>query len=234
MSELSEDRRLEAAEYVLRLLDPEEQAVFEAALADDADLRAEVREWILHFEDLNADFPETTPPAGVKAQLMRGLFGAGEAKVPGARALRGWWDRVWLWQGATVAALLLAAMLGLQVLVSSFQGAPEGGYVAVIASDDQGLRLLARHEAGNPTLRLVRTAGQAPEGRVLELWAIRGDAAPVSLGVLPEDGRTVIDLPAEFGDAADLTLAVSEEPPGGSTTGAPSGEVLAAGSAEEI
>jgi anti-sigma-K factor RskA len=50
------------------------------------------------------------------------------------------------------------------------------------------------------------------------------------LGVLPADPTTAVILPEALrADVADLVLAVSDEPPGGSPTGAPTGAVLAVG-----
>jgi anti-sigma-K factor RskA len=59
------------------------------------------------------------------------------------------------------------------------------------------------------------------------LWAVPGKGAPRSLGLISASGASVVrknKLPV--GTAA---LAVSLEPPGGSTTGAPTGPVLYVG-----
>jgi anti-sigma-K factor RskA len=65
--------------------------------------------------------------------------------------------------------------------------------------------------------------------RAYELWALPANgAAPVSLGLLPKNGRSRLQL----NDAQRLALsrsrqiAISLEPPGGSPTGAPTGPVL--------
>ena len=67
--------------------------------------------------------------------------------------------------------------------------------------------------------------------RVLELWLIAPGDQPRSLGLI-EAGRPVhINLPPDLirRIAADATLAVSLEPPGGSPTGLPTGPVIANG-----
>jgi anti-sigma-K factor RskA len=67
--------------------------------------------------------------------------------------------------------------------------------------------------------------------RVLELWLIAPGGKPRSLGLI-EAGRAIhINLPADLIGhvAADTTLAVSLEPPGGSPTGQPTGPVIANG-----
>jgi len=65
----------------------------------------------------------------------------------------------------------------------------------------------------------------------LELWALPAGAAPKSLGLIAESDKAALKLVA----AADQSLgdipalAVSLEPKGGSTTGAPTGPVLFTG-----
>ena len=87
-----------------------------------------------------------------------------------------------------------------------------------------------------PQLELTRIDGPvAPAGRATELWAIPPDGAPVSLGVLPEAENWIVNLPPELaGLETELTLALSDEPEGGSPTGAPTGEVLAATQLNEL
>ena len=67
--------------------------------------------------------------------------------------------------------------------------------------------------------------------RAFELWLIVPNQNPRSLGLV-QPGQPIhltvpADLAARFG--GDATLAVSEEPPGGSPTGLPTGRVIAAG-----
>ena len=100
-----------------------------------------------------------------------------------------------------------------------------------IASEDRSLRVLAVVDPVAHTVRITRTDGGPVSGRVLELWGIPADGTgPVSLGVLPETETAEILVPeALFGKAEGLTLALSDEPVGGSPTGAPTGDVLAIG-----
>ncbi len=81
-----------------------------------------------------------------------------------------------------------------------------------------------------PDGRLVLSAltpVPVPPGRDLELWILpKGGTQPASLGVLPAAGRQIV-LPAA--PAPGTQLMVSLEPQGGSTTGAPTGPVLYAG-----
>lgn len=223
-----EDRAL-AAEYVLRLLGPAARAEFEARLVYSRALRDEVAAWEAQFAAMSdAEVVEVAPRPTAKAALMRGLF----PETAGARVR--WWQRAGLWQGTTAAALLVAGGLG--VLVLQRAPAPAPLLVGEIAAADDSLRLLVLYDGADGSLRLARTDGAAPPGRVLELWAIAGpDAAPVSLGLLDAAGQGVVTVPPALRDRADaLTLAVSEEPPGGSPTGQPTGAVLALGGLADL
>lgn len=216
-----------AGEYVLRLLDPAEEAAFERAMRADPSLQSEVATWLRGLEHLNISFSEESVRRSVKTQLMERLFQ--ERRVRAA-----FWSRLWVWRGITLTALILAAVIGYR----SFPGpaTPPGSavFISEIVAEDESLRLLAAYDPSVGGLRITRTAGSAPPGRVLELWAIVGDAAPVSLGLLPSSAKTTLPLPEAFRRATGLILAVSEEPPGGSPTGAPTGAVLAIGEAVDL
>ncbi len=224
----SEDRAL-AAEYVLRLLGPVARADFEARLTYSRALRDEVAAWEAQFSAMaEAELQPVSPRPMAKATLMRDLFG----DVPASRPR--WWRRVWVWQGATVAMIVVSVGLGVMVLRSP--DAPAPLLVGEIAGADDALRLLVLYDGADGSLRLTRTDGVAPAGRVLELWALTGPDAPaVSLGLLEETAEGVVTLPPDLrAQAGDLTLAISEEPPGGSPTGQPTGSVLALGTLADL
>jgi anti-sigma-K factor RskA len=68
--------------------------------------------------------------------------------------------------------------------------------------------------------------------RVLELWSVPPQGNPRSLGLISANGVTVLagdKLPTTLLKGGTAALAVSIEPPGGSTTGVPTGPVVYAG-----
>ena len=169
-----------------------------------------------------------SPPARVKKKLMAQVFPKQRVSIL---------QRLWLWQGMAMASLLFAGYLGVQLLEINTR--PGGDQPTVLAaqlvSDTSPLQVLAVVEPVKHEIALRRVSGAANEGRVLELWAILPDQAPVSLGVLPDSETTRILVPAELrSQAAQITLAISDEPVGGSPTGAPTGDVLAAGAMSEL
>ncbi|KQI73036.1 hypothetical protein AN191_03825 [Loktanella sp. 5RATIMAR09] len=212
-----------AGEYALHLLDAEERRAFEGRLNNESALRVLVSEWDAHFVSLSDETALVTPPAIVKARIEDALF----PQPVKARSGFSFW-RAFMGAG-------FAAALGLAVLVAlPPANVPDPftpSFTAELAAEDQSLVVFARFAPDAGILRIDRQSGEARSGRVLELWLIaEGATAPVSLGVLPADSETDIMLPAVLIDAiAGGTLAISDEPIGGSTTGAPTGDVLAAG-----
>lgn len=212
-----------AGEYALHLLDAEARRAFEDRLNNEPALRILVSEWDAHFVALSDQVAPVAPPAMVKARIEEVLFRA----TSEARTGFSFWR--------VIAGAGFAAALGLAVLIvlppADVPDPFAPSFTAELAAEDQSLVILASFEPDTGVLRIDRQAGEALPGRVLELWLIaEGATAPVSLGVLPADAETDITLPAVLVDSvAGGTLAISDEPIGGSTTGAPTGDVLAAG-----
>jgi anti-sigma-K factor RskA len=186
-------------------------------------LAARVTGWHARLGSMADEVGPVAPAPALKARLDIALFGEPE-RPP---SLLG---GLWFWRGLSLAALVLAAILG--VLLLRPVTPPPGGQIltADIAAEDASLRMIAVYDAADGQLRLSRSAGGPAAGRALELWAIEGDAAPVSLGVLPESTTASVALPDDLRPPpAGTVFAISDEPPGGSPTGQPTGTVLAAG-----
>jgi len=211
-----------AGEYALHLLDADARRSFEARLADEPELRALLREWNESFLPLADDVAEVAPPPRMKSRIDATLFDA-------SQTARSRFSLFGLLGGALTAVALAAAVL---VFVPLAPPSPTGPvFTASIAAEDQSLVVQARYDTASGTLTLDRVKGAAAPGRALELWLIaEGATAPVSLGLLPDATQGTIAVPAEMvAGLAGGTLAISDEPPGGSPTGQPTGAVLAAG-----
>lgn len=210
---IPEDDDAALGEYVVGLLPPEEAAVLERRIAREPALAARHSEWAEMLTALLGAH-EVAPPARVRAELLARLFPqARQQQAPARRRWLGWTGLI----AGPLAAFGLAVFLlqppGFDPSLHVDLTAPEAGLTIAVGADDD-------------TLRLINLSGEPAAGRSFEMWLIDGDAAPVSLGLLPESGR--IDLPRPPGLVEGVLIAVSDEPAGGSPTGAPTGTVLAA------
>jgi anti-sigma-K factor RskA len=229
-----------AGEYALRLLLPAEERAFEARLAAEPALSATLRDWETWLAGFADEIASAAPPADLRRRVIDAVFGARQGGEP----MAGLRSRLAFWRGlaalGTVAALILAALLvqqyRLPIAPQIAPGTAAGpNYVAEIASPGSALRLAALYDQRTGALSLNRTAGAAAEGRVLQLWLIPPNEVPISLGVLPTAARTTVSVPEGLQPRVNgATLAVSDEPPGGSPTGQPTGAILGTGTVTEI
>ncbi len=215
--DISDDAAL-AAEYALNLMDAADRKVFDARLQSDPKLRQLVHSWEADFATLLLDVEEITPPKSAKVAVMRAVD-----PVPKTKAR--------LWNGLFGALFAASAVF----VIAFFNGGFIGDtpfvpvYQATLAGDDGTVVLTATFNADATEMLVEQTLGGPPAERVFELWVIAADAsAPRSLGVLRPDGATRIQVsPALVAALPNGTLAISDEPPGGSPTGAPTGQVHA-------
>lgn len=207
-----------AAEYALGLLTREEHDAAARRAANDAAFAQLVTEWEIQLSELADDLPLENLSPSVKRALMDEVFGAREPQ--------GLLTAKWLWP--LVSALSLAALA--VVLVLEFAGRPaaEGPlYSAEIVSAEGDFRVTALVDKTTNEVVLTRTRGAAPDGRILQVWA-HGEGEPaISVGLWPEGETVRLPMPPTIAAVEGiLTLGVSEEPPGGSVTGSPSGRIF--------
>jgi anti-sigma-K factor RskA len=215
-----------AAEYVLGVLTAAERRDFETRLARDPSLAAEVAFWERRLGDLASEVKPVEPPPQVWTRIEGALATGKSSPAPSG----GLWRSLLFWRYAAIASMALAGacIAALIVVGRAPQNQPlfakldiGGGPAGFVAAIDP-----ARHG-----LVIVPASVANVNQRVLELWLIAPGDHPRSLGLI-QPGRPVhINLPAEMIQriAADATLAVSLEPPGGSPTGLPTGPVIASG-----
>lgn len=214
--DIPEDEAL-AAEYVLRLLDANAERAFEARLRDEPDLRAQVRFWESEFAVLAADLPEEAPSSSVKTKLV--------AELNGERSGRGW---IWSW--FAFPALAVLALVAFLVVTPMLRGPVfDPTLHATLISEDGAVHIEAGYAPDGNLFKVIPERGAPAVGRDFELWVIGlNAAAPVSLGVIPADQESLFEITPEIAALIDGgTLAVSDEPEGGSPTGAPTGAILA-------
>lgn len=209
-----------AAELALGLLEGEELAQTRARAANDPAFALLVKDWQERLVAMTDGIAPVQPPKRARKRLEKALFAP--RRVPLS-------ERLWVWKGLSLAAIALAAYMGIQQLGPPVPEADGALYATQLTGEAVPLQVLAVLDTARGDVALSRVAGAEAPGRVFELWAIVPEAAPVSLGVLNADGTMRVALPDALRDrAAEITLAISDEPTGGSPTGAPTGAVLAA------
>jgi anti-sigma-K factor RskA len=133
----------------------------------------------------------------------------------------------------------VAALAALAVYIAlPFLGQPtqRERLVASLAADGSDVRYLAVYDGRTDDIGLSHVSGVAPQGSDFELWVIEGQQPPVSLGIIPQGAsvRMPVTEVLRAKMASGAVFAISVEPAGGSTTGAPTGPVVAAGDLKAI
>ena len=229
-----------AGEYVLGVLSGEARRAAEERMAREPAFAARVHRWESDLAKLNEAYEPVTPPQALLQRIERRVFPEGDrTSAPGAAANHGLWNSLAFWRGASVALLLVVA--GMTAMVVEFGGTGSESearrpLVADLAAASGPINLVARYDRSSGRLQLTPVASASSEPHSLQLWMIQGKHPPVSLGVLPQNGRGDVLVPQEVRReiGAGTVIAVSLEPAGGSPTGAPTGPVLASGPARSL
>ncbi len=222
-----------AAEYVLGVLGAEDRARAAARVEQDLAFARLVVDWESRLSDMNSEFAEVAPPAAIKSAIDDRLFSSTPTVAAETTSL---WSSLAFWRG--ISGLALAGLAALAIVVFTTPADRPAGetLVASLSSEDRSAQFVAIYDTAKDTLSVTTTAGEKPTDRDYELWLIAGQKAPVSLGLIGSTGdhapKLAEKLKADFGEG--VTLAVSLEPLGGSTTGAPTGPVIALGPVKKI
>lgn len=224
-----------AAEYVLGTLRGPARRRFDALLPAHPALRAAVARW----QDALVPLATTVKPVAPSPRVWRGiesrLFAERQAAHQAlALPKQRWWESVLPWRAATGFATAAALVLGVALTMPQPAQPP---VLVVLAPSDaagaalQNARFVASVSADGRglVLRPIEALSLDPQ-RALELWAVPGQGAPRSLGVVAGDGATKVIRTELLRNTA--AFAISVEPAGGSPTGAPTGPIISVGKLE--
>lgn len=218
------------AEYVLGVLDQQAHQAMARRIADDPNMQAEARFWQQRLSTLDESFEEVAAPRATFGKVETRLFGTTAYTNPFVAL----WQSVALWRGLAAGGVAVAALaIGLNVLqpvVDTDVTAP-AQLVATLDAEDSDVKFLAFYDASRGSVRLAALSGEKVENKDFELWFIDGDKAPVSLGIVPVEGKVEVALTDEMRETIHegTVLAVTLEPLGGGPGGKPSGPIVAAG-----
>ena len=205
-----ENLDLLAAEYVLGTLRGAARRSFARRRERDPFVNRRVSAWEERFALLTLRLRPVAPSASVWLAIERRIGGASRS---------GW--------RALAAAVALIAVLGFGWIVWQELRPPQA--TAVVATESGTTIWRVELAARGDSLEVAAVGDvSVPAARSRELWALPEGAAPVSLGLMPASGtvRLALDDRQRAALAQAANLAVSDEPEGGSPTGAPTGAVL--------
>jgi anti-sigma-K factor RskA len=215
------DDELFAAEYALGVLAGADRAEAERRIARERGFALLVAQWEQRLAPWAGEIADVVPPP----QLWDRIAGA----LPAQTQRTGLWQSLAFWRGLSFAAGALAAACLAGVI---YLGALTQKQPLVATIDGGGHRhFVATLDANRGTVAVVPAAFTADATRVPELWLIPADGKPRPVGLLRADTPVTLTLSADLAELAktNTVLAVSLEPPGGSTTGLPTGPVIATG-----
>ena len=209
MSIDSDDLNDLAGEYVLGTLAGADRVAFEGRLqADTAAMRA-VALWAQHLQPLADVVTPAIPTPQLWQRIERELGLPTKTKT-----------RAPMWIAAAVAAAIVAVAF----LFPDLYMKPDVNAVAQLAPPTGGEPAYVVSVLDDQEKLLIRAANvPAQPNNSYELWVVPQTGAPISLGVVEQTGETERDVAENLRGLLTVggTLAVSLEPVGGSTTGAP-------------
>jgi anti-sigma-K factor RskA len=211
---------------VLVVMSAEERRIFERRLAREPALAREVEFWEQRLGVLASEVKPVEPPPQAWVRIEAALTASGSTAPPA-----GIWQnlRFWRWAAIVSTAIATACLAALAYL--ELAPTPRQTLIAKLDVSSGQAGFIAAIDPGRTGLIIVPASVANVNQRVLELWLIASGDQPRSLGLLEPDRPARISLPPGLVQriAADATLAVSLEPPGGSPTGLPTGPVIASG-----
>lgn len=228
-----DESRVLAAEYVLGVLSAEERRAVEMRMAEQASFAREVEAWEERLGGMASYVSAATPPAHTWFRIQASL---GEQLHGAAARPTSIWQSLSFWRATSLGSSVLAAacVAALVYVGTRVPQAPSREPLLATLSGTQTKmpNFVATVGADGSSLTIVPAALLTTDKRSMELWLIPQGGKPASLGLIAAGQPVRINIPAQLlkqvGSGA--TLAVSLEPPGGSPTGQPTGDVIAAGS----
>jgi anti-sigma-K factor RskA len=211
-------------EYTLGVMPLAERVRFAADLKNDRALQMRVANWDENFAPMTGELAEIVPPPMLLNKIEQRLF-----PEPKPVSL---FQRLGFWRAA--AALGFAALAAV-IIIPRFTPAPVETAPLVAVIQGETILVSASYNSVDGTLTVSRKRGTEAATEDFELWVIAANSAPVSVGVLQAGEATVIQVPEALKPVIlGSTLAITNEPDGGSPSGKPTGTILGTGTVLKI
>jgi anti-sigma-K factor RskA len=219
-----------AAQYVLGVGDASSRAEAGRRIATDPVFASQVAAWTQRLHPLSVAYGEEAPPPQMKQRIEGVVFGASPASAA-RRPVSPVWRPV-----ALAASIALLVSLGFNIRGAIEPAVQSARLIVSLEAAGSPVKFLALYEPGTRAVRLSQVVAPRQPANDYELWLVEGSQAPVSLGLLPQQGVAEIVVPPALAGrfAEGAALAISLEPQGGSPTGAPTGPIVASGALKGI
>ena len=209
-----------AAEYVLGTLMGRARIRFETYLQSDPGLQLLVNKWSIKLAPMGLKLTPVKPSKRVWKSIEHRLS---------LKPQTGIWNNLNLLRGFTAVmtsvVLIMALYIGTKPPVSN-----QTVYIAVVQNQQSQGAWLISAQLDKDQLQVKNiTPQKLANNKDFELWLIPSNKQPpISMGLISANQNTNLTIDAEMHDALRnaSAMAVSLEPLGGSTTGAPTGPVL--------
>jgi len=229
MNYLTDNRRNAlASEYVLGTLQGPARIRFQRLLMQHSTMRQTLWHWESHLNALGGALPSQTPPPHVWENIQTQLgftqpLSTSERPstvVPFPQRPTNTWQ--WLTGISAAAAIVFAVLLFSPTLfVPQSSQYNQNAQLAVVQGEKAQALWLIEVNKNNITVQATAKF-QPQQNKDYELWIVAKDGrAPISLGLLPKQGKLTLPR-ADIIDKVEIAaLAVSLEPLGGSPNGQP-------------
>jgi anti-sigma-K factor RskA len=208
-----------SSEYVLGSLQGPARVRFQRLLMQHNSMRHTLWRWESHLNELGGALQEVQPAPEVWDRIQVRLGFSSAAPVANVVSLPLRKPRALQW----LAGLSAAAALLMAVLLVNLQPVEPvvPGQIAVVQSEKaQALWLIELHD--DQLLVTATDKFKALDNQDYELWMVAADGRPpISLGLLPKQGKLSLPRSVLFDQLQVAALAVSLEPLGGSPNGQP-------------
>ncbi len=206
-----------AAEYVLGTLHGAARRRFDRLITERANVRFAVWRWERHLNGFASGLEPRQPPRHIWRNIHDRLNLSQTAKSTFTQRWRGLWVAL---PTAVAAAWLAIALLPTPTAERMAVFADQNAEALWVISTDLDERLLQIQAINAPSIA---------DDSDYELWILRADQPPLSLGLLPVvpgSIETQISVQLVAALTTSARLAISLEPAGGSPTGLPTGPVV--------
>ncbi|MGF7159219.1 anti-sigma-K factor RskA [Rhodoligotrophos appendicifer] len=233
-----ESRQRLASEYVLGLLEAEENRQCDRLMAEDREFAAMVEAWRDRLRELD----ETAAPAEADAGLWQRIASGLESSprlhataTPAAetrsvrRSFSDFWDSLVLWRGIGMAATAIALVLAVSAPWLSSDAQRPSSVAILMGEGDRPAAIVNAFADGRIELVPIQTI-DVPEGKSLQVWTLwNRSLGPVSIGLLDRMRGTDLSVGGLPAPTENQLYEITLEPEGGSPIGRPTGPILMKG-----